>query len=254
MNINLDHLEEFGFATIPGFMEQSLTGRLRSHMDRLLPPPEEAEGKPQSLRHPIPGNIMGEILNRQGLLDLGRRLLDANQLMLLEQVLIRTCACGKSGPRSWHIDWAFYPSEYESRPRQTYFHCVHALNTVKSGGGAFMVVPGSHKLTYAASAKMTTEEELKQLKADPIEVAGIDTSEAIEVLPDEGDLIVFNPMALHSASYNNDRDPRYAYFCSFFDASATRLRAGLDARQHRSRFPESLREALPAELQSMLDA
>ena len=43
---------------------------------------------------------------------------------------------------------------------------VHALNTVPPGGAAFMIVPGSHHLTYAASAKINTAEDLAQLKRD----------------------------------------------------------------------------------------
>ena len=129
---------------------------------------------------------------------------------------------------------------------------VHALNTVPPGGGAFMIVPGSHHLTYAASAKINTAEDLAQLKRDPVGVAGIDTSKGTEICPNEGDLLIFNPMALHSASGNATDQPRYVYFTSYFDTSATELWNALRETKYRDSFPDELREQLPEELRPLL--
>lgn len=254
----LQQLEEEGYTVLPDFMDRSMTARLRDHIDRLAPPIQppttEVPRRVNDLRHPIPGDIMAEALNNPVLLSLAAQLLKASELRLLEQVLIRTDPkLPPYGPTGWHVDMAFFPRQYQATPRQTYFHMVHALSTVEPGGGAFMIVPGSHRQTYAASAKMSTPEELRTLRADPIRVAEIDTSAGVEVLPNEGDLLIFNPMALHSASGNASDRPRYVYFASFFDTSATELWEHLREIRYRDNFSDALREALPEALRNLLE-
>ena len=255
---HLEQLDEVGYTVVPGFMDKSLTARVREHIDALAPPAqpptEDVPQRIQTLRHPIPGAIMAEILNNPRLLELAKATLRANELRLLEQVLIRTDPKPPPyGAGGWHVDWAFKPEHYNATPRQTYYHMVHMLQKVQPGGGAFMIVPGSHKLTYAATAKVTSDEELQEFKQDPIGKAGIDLSQAIEVPADEGDLLIFNPMCLHSASGNASTQPRYVYFASFFDVSAKYLWYGMRRQKVRDNFPDSLRDNLPEELRPLLE-
>ncbi|MAE67227.1 MAG: hypothetical protein CMJ18_23445 [Phycisphaeraceae bacterium] len=256
VNLNVDQLERQGFTLMPGFLDGEMTRRVRQHIDSLISSGFAPKGKRNgrySLRHPIPGNIMAELVNHPALLELAGQCLQARELRLLEQVLIRTDPQPPPpGPQGWHMDWAFYPRQYKAVPRQTYFHMVHCLNTVPPGGAAFMIVPESHHLTYAATARMRTAEEVETLKRDPAGVAGIDPSKGIEVCPNEGDLLIFNPMALHSASANTTDETRYVYFASFFDTSATELRDELRRLKYRDGFPESLRANLPDDLLSLL--
>ena len=256
----VDHalLDEQGYIVVRDFLDRTMTRRLREHMDSLLPPiaPPEQEGvtRVNTLRHPIPGAIMAKALNRPALLDLAAELIHADDMRLLEQVLIRTDPRpAPHGPGGWHIDFAFLPEDYNARPRRTYFHMVHALSTVEPGGGAFMIVPGSHRKTYQAAGDIGDRAGLKALKDDPIGVASIDVSRAIEVPADEGDLIIFNPMCLHSASGNARDTPRYVYFASFADAGATDFWAALDAMGYHKGFSESLRDNLPAALSKLLE-
>ena len=234
-------LEASGYTVVPRFLDRSLTGRLRQHIDSLL-----AERKPDGrtdLRHPISGEILAEALFETELIPLAASLLFSKDLRLLEQVLIRTdpAAPGAArGPNGWHVDMAFHPDEYNARPRRTYFHHVHALSTVEPGGGAFTIVPGSHHKTYAATAGLLGEGELEQFKKDPAGVAKVDLSEAIEVCPEDGDLLIFNPMCLHSASTNTRSTPRYVYFASFMDASAAYLQRSLNAMKYKRALPEEL--------------
>ena len=214
LNLALDHLEQEGYTIVRGFLDGEMTRRGRAHIDSLLPsvdtPEEDRERWHFVLRHPIPGAIMADFLNNPNLFELATECLQPNELRLLEQVLIRSDPRPPPhGPLGWHVDWAFFPRQYKAVPRQTYFHMVHCLNTVPSGGAAFMIVPGSHLLTYAASAQMHTAEELNTLRRDPAGVAGIDASKGIEVCPNEGDLLIFNPMALHSGSGNSTDQARY---------------------------------------------
>lgn len=253
---HLDELEEQGYAVVKGFLDKELTARVRQHIDELAPPiqPPTVEDvkRVNDLRHPIPGAIMAEILNNPRLLDLAKATLRSENLVLLEQVLIRTDPKPPPyGPGGWHVDWAFWPEEYETTPRQTYYHMVHMLSKVEPGGGAFMIIPGCHKVTYATTAGRT-EEQMEEFKRDPIGVAGIDMSKAIEVPADEGDLLIFNPMCLHSASGNSSTQPRYVYFASFMDAAPTRLREEMRKKGARDVFPDSLRDNLPDELKPLL--
>jgi hypothetical protein len=258
MHLDLEQLDEQGFTIVPGFLATDLTTRIRAHIDSLLPPvgqPHDEERKRwhSVLRHPIPGDIMVELLDNPDLIDLAHQLLEPRELRLLEQVLIRSDPSpAPHEPLGWHVDWAFHPRHYQARPRQTYFHMVHCLNTVPAGGAAFLIVPGSHHQTYAATAELSTDEDLTAFKQDPARRAGVDLSDGIEVCPREGDLLVFNPMALHSGSKNRTDQPRYVHFASFFDTSAQYLRDELRRTKYRDGFPDSLKQSLPADLVPLL--
>lgn len=260
MTQQLEQLERDGYAVFPQFLNTDTTARIRAHIDSLTPPiaPKSEQGisRIHTLRHPIPGAIMADILANPELVELAQSTLEAENLRLLEQVLIRTDPKeGTPSPANgWHIDMAFLPEHFNARPRQTYFHMVHALNTIPPSGGATTIIPGSHLKTYAAAERLGSIEAIKELKADPVGVAGLNLDEAIEVLPNEGDLLVFNPMCLHSASDNFSDSPRYVYFASFMDASAQYLQDFLTSTNYQRTFPDSLRENLPAHLHSLLTA
>lgn len=256
MNEQLDQLERDGYTVFPNFSDKKITAKLRAHMDSLLPPalPRDAAGvrRVNELRHPIPGAVMAEALDNPRLLELAQQILHARDLRLLEQVLIRTdgqqAAPGATG---WHIDMAFLPEHYDARPRQTYFHMVHALSTIVPHGGATMILPGSHHKTYRAAQKLRLD-GLESLKADPVGIADLDLNDVVEVRATEGDLFVFNPMCLHSASTNLSNQSRYVYFVSFMDESAAHLQEHLKKVCYQRAFPPSLRDNLRSDLQSLL--
>ena len=263
LSTHLEQLETDGYTVIPNFIDPQTAARVRAHMDELLGPvlPRDGAdaGRVHTLRHPIPGAIMAEILNNPDLIELAKQLLHPNDLRLLEQVLIRSDPrparpedAGPTRATGWHLDMAFLPEHYQSRPRQTYFHMVHSLSDVPAGGGGTTFVPGSHLKTYAVAQELGSIEALAALKKDPVGVAGIDLGEAVEMHPQLGDLLVFNPMCLHSASKNISDSPRYVYFASFYDASAAYLESQVRKPDYHKAFPDSLRENLPAELQSLL--
>jgi len=259
---HLAHLEEFGYTIIPDFLDRGTTARLREHMDSLLPSIQLADlpeaKRVNDLRHPFPGALMSEMVTDEHL-ELGRKLVRATDLRLTEQVLIRTDLSPHRGAHGWHIDYAFYPRHRAAVPRQTYVQMVHALSTVVSGGGATMLVPGSHRAHYAASAQVVANGEGERFrdqaafKAEILRLAAVDTAQAIEVLPREGDLVLFDPMCLHSGSHNVTTSPRYVMFMSFFDRTATELNDSLNRQHYRDGFPEWLRQGLAPERRSLLD-
>ena len=89
-----DQLEEEGYTVFPAFLDTETTARIRQHLDSLVQPIAPREDKTaarvHTLRHPIPGAIMAEILANPKLIELAGQLLKSNDLRLLEQVLIRT--------------------------------------------------------------------------------------------------------------------------------------------------------------------
>jgi ectoine hydroxylase-related dioxygenase (phytanoyl-CoA dioxygenase family) len=259
MDSELEAIERDGYAVFPGIMDPDTMTRLKRHMDGLMPPvpAREATGVERThwLRHPIPGEIMAEVLVNPRLLEVARAILHSDDLRMLEQVLVRTdprdAARGPVTPNGWHVDFTFLPEHYNARPRQTYFHMVQMLNDVVKGGGGTAFVPGSHHKTYAAAAKVGLE-GLPALKANPVEVAGIDMSNAVTLEARAGDLVVFNPMCLHSVSGNIAPQSRYVYFASFMDAAAKTLLDSLGKRNFRAAVPEDVRNAIPGEFQYLL--
>ncbi len=257
----LQHLDDQGYVVVTDFLDRDTTAAIRAHIDSLAPPiapVEDAQARRIfDLRHPIPGEIMPRLASDPRLLDLAQSILHSrnrSDMRLLEQVLIRTDPKPPPyGPGGWHVDMAFFPEQYASRPRRTYYHIVHACSTVLPGGGAFMIVPGSHKQTYATTATLKSEPELDEFKKDPARHAGVNLEEGIEVCANEGDLIIFNPMCIHSASGNASTQSRYVYFASFFDRSAQWLWDKLRASKYRDNFPDSLRAGLPDSLQGLLE-
>ena len=261
MQEQLDKIERDGYAIFPGFLNKTTTARIRAHMDSLLAAPEPRDDaqarRVLELRHPIPGAIMADIASNPDLISLAQALLHANDLKLLEQVLIRTdprdADLAPTAIQGWHLDMTFMPEHYNARPRQTYFHMVHSLNNVAPDGGGTALIPGSHLKTYAAAQRLGPE-RLGELKSDPIEVAGLDLKDAVQLAPQEGDLLVFNPMCLHSATVNTSKESRYVYFASFFDSSAHHLIDYLEGINYQRTFPDGMVDELPEELKSLVVA
>ncbi len=254
---HLRQLEDQGYAVIPGFLDGASTARLRAHIDALLPPVAR-DGAVHMLRHPIPGAIMAELITGQHL-RLARALLRAGDgLRLLEQVLIRTDPSPRApGPSGWHIDAAFHRRHREATPRQTYYQCVHALSDIGPGGGATMLVPGSHRLVVAAVERIAATAPIAMtdqdaLKAAALREAAIDATAGIELTAREGDLVVFDPTCLHTGSVNTRATPRHVLFQSFIDDSAHEMNAVMEATGYRSGFSDDLRAGLPPPLRSLL--
>ena len=116
-----------------------------------------------------------------------------------------------------------------------------------------MIIPRSHKLTYAVNRGDRSEEDRKALSENPFEIAGVDPKDGIEICANDGDLLIFNAMCLHGSSRNRTQQKRYVYFTSFYDPSATWLVDFCRTKNYRDDFPDSLRDGLAPELRSMLD-
>jgi hypothetical protein len=149
-----------------------------------------------------------------------------------------------TNPTNMHIDNAFLPAHDAATPREVYSRSIVYLNDVAEGGAPIVVWPRAHK---------AAAEVVQQLRADGAAAgageyhgvrwrdeviaamahhrpgadpeASYDTRQidwpgvgpATEVLMGEGDMVVFEPMSMHSASRCVNGVPRYCWVASFFD-------------------------------------
>ena len=116
-----------------------------------------------------------------------------------------------------------------------------------------MIVPGSHKLSLAASDKAERERGRQPIPNHTALAPQANDDDGMEICPNDGDLIVFNPLCYHASSTNRTDRPRYVYFTSFYHPSAARLIELIHRTKYRDNFPASLRQGLPLKLQSLLD-
>ena len=256
LNIRLQELESQGYTVFPDYLDHDTTAAVRAHIDSLVGPIVSADHNTarHGLRHPIPGAIMSRLVNNPATLELAATLIGSRELRMREQVFIRSDPSPPPYPTpQWHIDAAFCRAEFTAKPRQVYYQMLHYCSTVSAGGAAFMIVPGSHKLSLAASDKAEQEQGRQPIHSHTASVTGANDDDGIEICANDGDLIVFNPLCYHSSSPNQTDRPRYVYFTSFYHPSAARLVELVRRTKYRDDFPDSLRQGLPSELQSLLD-
>eukprot|EP01052_Picozoa_sp_SAG31_P030336 SAG31_NODE_3103_length_4672_cov_2.447409_2_plen_349_part_00 len=240
-------------------------------------------GFKHSISHPIrdsmfghPG-IMGELL--LPFVEINRQLLWAPHsgdggMKLLQQEMRRTdvrppphhgCHAPWLPPKQWHMDQAFLPQHYAASPRQNFYHTILALSPFTRNGGAFFAVPTSleqaRSLTAAMSAaqkaEITTVPDRTRTLLRQRLSNQVDRSAIVELELAEGDLLILDPMVMHSASDVATRS-RYALFTSFFHAAAigttmTGLRQRVAAAPGALKFPLELKRALPEQLWPLLD-
>ena len=253
----LEELEEEGYTVIPSYMDRSMTAAIRDHLDAIipmrLPGALPVVSGVNEIRHPIPGAIMPQLASNPRTLKLAKILLRSNDLRLREQILSRTDPIPPPYSNSFHIDAAFTLEEYEATPRQIFYQMIQYCSTVTEGGAAVMIIPRSHKLTYAVNRGDRTEDERKALSGNPLVLAGVDPKNGVEICANDGDLLIFNAMCMHGSSCYRTQQSRYVYFTSFYNPSATWLIDFCRTKNYRDDFPDSLRDGLAPELLPMLD-
>ena len=270
LDAHLGELDEQGYTLFSDYLQPEITAAIRAQTDALVESglpvvtsPWVDTDKPRMLvnerlgtnefRHPLPGDLPGRLAANRDSIELSQRLIGSTDLRMREQIFIRTgTEAGHKGATGWHIDSPFLREEYETEPRQIYYQMIHYCSTVQPGGGALMIVPGSHRKVGEVSKAPGTESDRDALAANPIAVADIDVGGGVEICAEEGSVVLFNPMCLHSASFNNRAEPRYVYFTSFYDPSAAWLVEFLRKTRYRDCFPDSLYRSLPNDLHYLL--
>lgn len=258
-----DTLEEQGYFVLRGALSRVQCRQIRDFMDRTIAaghvkdPGRGSSEFHHRICHPIDDPIVVRLATDPFLRELATFCLRAENLRLRQQMFLLTHPCGAPPPAradGWHIDTTFLPEEWDDAPRKAFLQVFCYASPVRPGGAATMVVPGSHHKTLAAAgaANPRTEEERWKFAGDVVRLAGIDLSEAVELTCDEGDVAVFSPMLLHSGSNNVTDQPRYAFHCSYHDASAQRIRL-LPAPVFYDTFPPAMEQAMPEPLRPLLE-
>ena len=160
---------------------------------------------------------------------------------------------------TWHTDFhVIYPFD------TPFFHCLTALAPIAAGQAAFTIVPGSAKLALAWLAGMSAE-GIQRMRDDVgfresqqrSFVATVDRSRAVEIEMDEGDVIIFSLLSVHSGSESSNGLSRHALFTTFFVEGTQRIISQQKATgiwSPPSKFPLTFRSALrKLDLESLLD-
>jgi ectoine hydroxylase-related dioxygenase (phytanoyl-CoA dioxygenase family) len=109
---------------------------------------------------------------------------------------------------SWHVEGGWF-RHHVSSPEQALLN-LFCFSTVEPGGGGTLLAEGSHHL----AARILWEAEPDGLAADDFDEplsALLDQrgwSGVVEVVADEGDVVLAHPLVFHSASPNHGTRPR----------------------------------------------
>jgi ectoine hydroxylase-related dioxygenase (phytanoyl-CoA dioxygenase family) len=256
-------LEECGYFLLRGAISRAVCQDIRDFVDRTIAgghvkdPGRGSSRFHHRICHPIEDPIVVRLAADPVLREIATECLRARDLRLRQQMFMLTSPCGSPPPAlpdGWHTDTTFLAEEWEATPRQTFLQVFCYCSVVRSGGASTWVVPGSHRqaLAAASAANFRTEEERWGFGRNVIRLANIDLSQAVELTCEEGDVAIFCPMLLHSGSNNVTNQPRYVFHCSFHDAAAERIRR-LPAPGFYDTFPDSMEQAMPAPLRSLLE-
>lgn len=111
---------------------------------------------------------------------------------------------GKRNGVPWHQDFVSRPQE----PRKFIAWC--AIDPVTIHSGALKVIPGSHKLGFLPWYRVNGETH-----HDRIDLTGVDTSKAIHVQLNPGDVLIFNQLLVHSSDEMSSDTLRFVFRASY---------------------------------------
>lgn len=156
------------------------------------------------------------------------------------------------GAKNWHIDNCFLPRHEDATPRRVYTRSILALNKIEQGGAAVMFSPGGVGAARNVVARMVAEhgedaydprEWLPPLQRELIvqnnerkdgsgrgkalavgsAAGGGGLRPPVECLMDEGDLVIFDAMSLHTASNCSNGHARYLLRITYHISSLEHL-------------------------------
>lgn len=234
------------------------------------PPEIASRGYRHSLRHPIRDSVCAELVP-PAMVALHSKLLRTDSLRMNQQFMVRTDYQPPPYPKSpgWHIDHSFLPQQYAATPRAVYYSSMIALSPIVAGGAAFTVSPSSLAESKAEAARIL-EAEPEWCATLPDDGYRVDLPARIrpslsdysngsaghEILCDEGDVVIINPMCLHSPSpMRLPGRSRYVCFNSFFSTGGEfMLLPERGSTRPAEKFSQELRDGLEAQgLSSLLE-
>jgi ectoine hydroxylase-related dioxygenase (phytanoyl-CoA dioxygenase family) len=115
----------------------------------------------------------------------------------------------------YHVDWLHTPPSDEDL--RVAFGVLH-LSRIDTGGGAFMVIPRSHRLVEAALRDPPLRERAFKQDFEHFPSLG----ERVEMRVRAGDMIVYHPLLVHDRSENLLDQPRKVVFVHYQPARGPR--------------------------------
>lgn len=109
---------------------------------------------------------------------------------------------------SWHVEGGWF-RHHPWSPEQALLN-LFCFSTVEPGGGGTLLAEGSHHL----AARLVWEAEPEGLEADDFDeplgdlLAAEGWQGVVEVVAEEGDVVLAHPLVFHSANPNHGRRPR----------------------------------------------
>lgn len=219
------------------------------------------------MRHPIRSGVAAELIP-PALVDTMQTVLRSSDVKLAQQYWVRTDY--RPPPYvdhpGMHSDHACLPWQREATPQQHYYLCQVALNDIPIGGAGTLVSPPAFRRAKATAARLQREQPTwcaalqdddfrNALKDKTSEQPGPD--ELVEVLLEEGDVAIMDPMMMHAAMpMRHPGQSRYVAYSTFFDASAAGpvLLPTRGATEPSSKFPPEFKLGLAANgLESLVD-
>ena len=212
------------------------------------------------MRHPIRSGVAAECIP-PSLVAAMQTVLRSSDLKLAQQYWVRTDY--RPPPYNdcpgMHSDHACLPWQREATPQQTYYLCQLALNDILQGGAATMVSPAAFRRAKATAARLQSEEPdwCAALQDEEFRTTFTGRTseqpakdELVEVLQEEGDVAIMDPMMMHAAMpMRHPGQSRYVAYSTFFDASAAGpvLLPTRGATEPSVKFPPEFIEGLEAQ-------
>lgn len=253
IKIDRDQFKRDGFACVPDILETNEIDVAGPIFEQRLPPDKHPPGVPGDSLNGRKTLITDYTDPRLSNLAGHPRLIAAVEKLVGPFFLIQTTSAPvityKSPPGAerfdlgYHVDWPNNPPQIHD---DRHLNCALHFSTVKPGGGALMVRPGSHLLVQ----KNLKNPELRQRMLDQEFNDFPGLSEPFEVCVPAGTAVFFHALLVHDRSENLLTRPRKVLFTHYkgFDNPEQR-REG--ANQAESRFAQHQIKTMDARLRHL---
>ena len=212
MNYSFD---EHGFMILNQVFDNSQISPIRDLVDRIISYGENHLEDPFSnyyLSHRTDNGVLYDLFQRHPefhLLAKNKHILDTLELVLGSDIFLYENSLvykpkKKNNSVDWHQDFINRPHE----PRK--FIAWIALDKITKENGAMKMIPGSHKLGFLPYYQVPGETHHTKLNLE-----NVDTSNAVYVTLEAGDVIIFNQLVIHGSDQIDSDLPRRAYRVSF---------------------------------------
>ena len=220
-----------GFVVVPEMLWSEEVTAARPVFEKLLPPDRDPPGMPDYSRngrrvliveHAEPA--LANLCLRPRLVEAVEQLLGPNLLSTGTGQPVMTYKTPPGHERfepGFHVDWDCDALSPEDR---RYVGCALHFNTMRSGGGALMVCPGSHRVFEQAVKSRAPDLRRRMRAQDYTGFPGL--AGPVEALVPAGGAVFYHPYLVHDRSENMLDVPRIIHFGAFrsFESTDERTR------------------------------